>query len=341
MGLEDTLKDFQLGLLLAQRGLLSARRNSEVKKIANTRALGVTGVSVVIVLLVMVATSVLKGVLFLAAAAGIERVHSWQAALHPVSVLSWAIFGASFFSLFVLRCVFDLDGPLFSVMASSVEAHAVTELRAKPTGSFLSHLGSSAARLGQHLSIALVCYISILFPLMGCISVPFLAYISTGVVLRQLEVTKVTGSHKALAVGLAFLSTYLFPSVRSCGPTVILVLKTVVKLGRSLAGSAKYIALVAVALCMSFPLASQLALTTVGLIFSAHTTTRELLYPLTARLERSAVRKIHQKCWAVELGFGLPFMVLLGIPGEWAASVASVVSVLVSGLRMQPVHTVF
>jgi hypothetical protein len=312
--LKNLTKDVHLGLQLAYRGLLSAWTNEQVNKIAKTRAWGVAGVSIIVVILVTIFTAVVKGALWLASVAGFERVRSWQAILHPVTVLSWTVFGASCSSLFVLRCVFDLDGPLFAVMLSSTEASAVAQLRGKPTGSILSHLGRFSIRLVQHLTIALVCYVSIPFPAAGYFSIPLLAFISTGEITKQLELKNMTALHKTAVVGLAILATFQFPSIRSCGPTVILTLKIVTMLGRSVAGSAKYIGLAVVSMCMIFPLGSQLALAMVGLVFSVHMTTRGLLYPLTARIGRSAAEHIHKQCWAIELGFGLPFMLLLGIP---------------------------
>ena len=114
-------------------------------------------------------------------------------------------------------------------------------------------------------------------------------------------------------------------------------------MGKSVAGSLQYPALLVLGLCMAFPLASEIALAAIGVLFSAQMATRELIYPLTTRWDRPAVACLHEQWWAVTLGFGLPFVVLLAVPGlgpmvfTYAVGAAGELASLIARRTEQPV----
>ena len=134
------------------------------------------------------------------------------------------------------ECVLDVDEPFFAVM-SRIDSSAAADLKLKPAGSFASHMARTAKRLGTHLGISLVCCATIILPVLGIIVVPLLTHITAGEILKQLQVKDVTTRKKIAAVGVAFAASLFSPVVRSSGPLVLVALKFVHMLGKSVAGS--------------------------------------------------------------------------------------------------------
>jgi len=151
------------------------------------RVWGIGAVALAMIVLAVMAVPVIllaNAALWVADYRGIEGASDWMVTAHPFSMLWGVIFLSSTVSLLVLRCIFDLDGPFFAIMALSSSADTVRELQERPTRSFLSHLGSSVKKLGFSLGVAAVCYLTVLAPPTGIVILPGLVYFTAPEIQR-------------------------------------------------------------------------------------------------------------------------------------------------------------